>query len=351
MTGESNPNIGPEPDKETNSELSLPAQPGRLKRLVNRVRQVFTLAQKSDPWLMLIVNPASGQGSPDLRLLNRLVKAAGMRWEMVITNAFGDGERLARDAVRRGACVVAAYGGDGTIMDIAAGLRGSSVPLGIIPGGTGNALAKELLIPLDMKSAIELILAETPVIRRIDLGMANERLFLLRFGAGLEADITRTADREMKDRLGVLAYPTATIQAWSQASLSMYRLELDGEVVEIEGLACMVANAATLGIPGLNISPDVRIDDGLLDVFVLRRADMNELASLAASMLGSPQVGANQLPHWQCRELLLSATPEQQVEADGEELGQTPVRVRVVPGAFAVITPLAARPAAAGTVD
>jgi diacylglycerol kinase (ATP) len=310
-----------------------------VKRITNRIFSLFRRRKPAQPWLTLIINPAAGQGTPDLRLFNRLVQAAGMRWEVEITNAFGDGAQLARDAVRRGAAIVVVYGGDGTIMDVAAGLRGSDVPLGIIPGGTGNALARELQLPFEMEAALKLIVSPQAKQRQIDLGMANEHLFLLRFGAGLEAEITRTAGREMKDRLGLLAYPAATLQAWSQAKISTYRLELDGKVETIDGLACMVANAATLGIPGWNISPDVHIDDGWLDVFVIRRADLTVLASLAASVMGSPEMATEQLPHWRCRELVLSADPLQQVEADGEELGQTPVKVSVLPGAFRVITP------------
>lgn len=110
--------------------------------------------------------------------------------------------------------------------------------------------------------------------RKIDIGAANDHLFLQRFGAGIEAEITRTADRAAKDRLGALAYVTAAVQARGQAKISRYSLELDGQRLEIDGLACMVAVAATLGISGVVISPDVRIDDGLLDVFVIRRADL-----------------------------------------------------------------------------
>jgi YegS/Rv2252/BmrU family lipid kinase len=261
---------------------------------------------------------------------------------MEITNTFGDGTRQAARAVAKGASLVAACGGDGTVMDVAAGLLGSQVPLAILPMGTGNVLAKELGIPQDLAAACALMLNPESVQRPIDLGLAGERLFLLRLGVGLEAEIVRTADRSTKDRLGPLAYVTATLQALSQAPTAHYRLELDGRMEELDGLAVMVANAGALGISGITISPHVRIDDGLLDVFVIRRVDLAELAAVAATVTGSP-VPAAPLPHWQVAGLKIEADPVVGVEADGEALGSTPVQVTVVSGALKVISPAQSR--------
>ena len=287
---------------------------------------------------MVIVNPAAGQEGPDLKALNRIIQTAGMDWEVEVTNRFGDGGRLSSRAVSAGASIVAACGGDGTVIDVASGLLGSDVPMAILPAGTGNALASGLNIPLDLQSACELMVDIGAPTRRIDLGVAGDHLFLLRLGVGLEAEITHTADREWKDRLGSLAYVAATLQAWGSAPISHYHLELDAEQVEIDGLACMVANAGSLGIPGWTLSQHVRIDDGLLDVFIIRRADLAELTVLAASVAGiaARDIG---LPHWQTRELTITADPPQGVEADGEELGTTPLHVEVIPGAIKVIVP------------
>jgi YegS/Rv2252/BmrU family lipid kinase len=288
------------------------------------------------------VNPAAGQTAPDLKLLNRMIHGAGYDWEVEVTNEFGDGARWAKRAVDDGASFVAACGGDGTVMDVASGLVGRQVPLAILPLGTGNAVAKELNIPINLAGACTLMLDPRTPVRMIDVGVAGERLFLLRVGAGLEAAIVRTADRELKDRLGIFAYFSATFQAWGQAPVSTYHLVIDGQSIDIEGLACMVANAATLGVPGLSIHPQVRVDDGKMDIFVIRRADLSELASLAGSVIGS--TAASSLPHWQFQELTLFATPAQEMEADGEELGHTPVHISVMPNALRVISPYGNKP-------
>jgi YegS/Rv2252/BmrU family lipid kinase len=291
---------------------------------------------------MVVANPAAGQAAPDLKLLNRIIHEAGLEWELEITNTFGDGTRQAARAVANGASLVAASGGDGTVMDVAGGLLGSQVPLAILPTGTGNVLAKELGIPQDLASACALMLNPDAVQRPIDLGLAGERLFLLRLGVGLEAEIVRSADRSTKDRLGPLAYITATIQALTQAPTAHYRLELDGRMEELDGLAVMVANAGALGFSGITLSPHVQIDDGLLDVFVIRRVDLAELAAVAATVTGSP-IPAEALPHWQVAGVKIESDPVVGVEADGEALGSTPVQVSVVSGALKVIAPAQSR--------
>jgi len=285
------------------------------------------------------VNPIAGQGSPDLRLLNRTFHEAGYDWDVVVTNRFGDGARLAREAVRSGASKVAVYGGDGTVMDCAGGLADSDVPMAILPGGTGNVLARDLGIPVDMPSACALMTNPNALARAIDLGEVNGQVFVLRLGAGLEAQITRTADRELKDRIGMLAYVSATIQALGQAAVSHYQIEMDGKYMEMDGLACMIANAGSLGLFGLTVSPIVRIDDGLFDVVIIRRADLGELTSLAANFIGTSAYNVQTIPRWQCRELRLIADPPQAIQADGEEIGQTPLRAIVRAGALRVIVP------------
>lgn len=310
----------------------------QLRLMITRLRRLFALRRHKRRWVMVIINPAAGQASPDLKAFNRIIHAAGFDWEVEVTNSFGDGGRLATWAVSNGASLVAACGGDGTILDVASGLIGSKVPLAILPTGTGNVLAKDLGIPLEANAACAMMVDANSIQRTIDLGVADQNLFLLRLGVGLEADIVRTADRDLKDRLGMLAYVAATFQALGQAPLSHYHLELDGQPVEMDGLACMVANAGSLGLPLLTLSPQVRIDDGRLDVFIIRRVDLAELAALAASVVGTADT-ASQLPHWQAREVSIQADPPHGVEVDGETAGVTPVSVNVLHAALRVMVP------------
>src|SRR4051812_39925990 len=107
--------------------------------------------------LMVIINPAAGVDRPILGLLNAAMNAAGILWEVQVTHQANDARRLAREAAQAGWDMVAAHGGDGTVMEVADGLRGTDVPLVIFPGGTGNAMSGELGVPVDLPAAVTLV--------------------------------------------------------------------------------------------------------------------------------------------------------------------------------------------------
>jgi diacylglycerol kinase family enzyme len=213
---------------------------------------------------------------------------------------------------------------------------GSDVPLAIIPGGTGNVIAVELGIPRDPSAACSLIVNSQHVLRPIDLGRVENQCFLLRVGFGLEANIVQGAGREMKDRYGIFAYLMSILAALNQPSLSHYSLNLDGKEFECDGLACMVANAASLGVAGLDLADNISINDGLLDVFVIRKIDVEEIFSLAARLFGSPET-PNSLLHWQVSKAQIRSDPPQQIEADGDLIGEAEASIEVLPLALKVI--------------
>ncbi len=101
----------------------------------------------------VIINPASGRPKPVLHILNSVFKQAEVDWDISLTKASGDAERFARQAVADGVDIVASYGGDGTVMEVARGVMGSPVPLAILPGGSANLMAVELGIPKDLEQA------------------------------------------------------------------------------------------------------------------------------------------------------------------------------------------------------
>ncbi len=135
----------------------------------------------------VIINPAAGRDKPILNTLNDVFKKYQVDWEVSITKKFGDATEFARQAVENGADLIAGYGGDGTQMEIANGIRGSNTPMAILPGGTGNAMAFALHIPRDLKQAVELV-CQSSYLRKIDLGQIGERHFMLRVYTGAEKD-------------------------------------------------------------------------------------------------------------------------------------------------------------------
>lgn len=301
---------------------------GSTTRCSNRTRHVSP--EQIVLKIQVIINPAAGGREPILNTLNQVFRAHDVEWDVSITHRSGDATQQAREAVERGVDLVAGYGGDGTQMEVANGLFGSSVPQGILPGGTGNAMAFELGIPRQLEAAARL-LCTSSVTRGVDLARVGEQLFMLRAYTGPRPETV--ASREEKDRLGLLAYPLATLRVLTQLEPTRYRIDIDGEVIEDVGLACFVFNAgASGGIPAA--LPKVSAVDGLLDVFVFNRENLPP-PQLAAGLLGQEDA---ELRSWQGRKITIEADPPQALWLDGEPGGETPCTIELLPSAAQIVT-------------
>lgn len=298
--------------------------------------------------VIVIINPASGQDRPILGTMNRVFHNAGVDWDVRITKNAGDARRFAQEAVAAGVDAVGVYGGDGTVMEVANGLLGSDVPLAIFPGGTANVMSLELGIPGDLAEATALVCSEESFVRQVDVGQVGNHHFLLRVGIGFEADVMNRTDREAKSRLGTLAYLLTGLQALGDRKVARYRLTLDGEQVEAEGISLMIANSGNMGLPNVTFTRNVDVSDGLLDIIVIRNTDVGSLLQVAASAVGL----SDPLQHWQAKHVIVESDPTQDVICDGEPLNPTPVEVRILPQALRIIVPRAALNATqAGNAD
>jgi YegS/Rv2252/BmrU family lipid kinase len=296
-----------------------------------------------------VINPAAGQDEPILGTFNSVFRDAGVDWDVSITKNAGDAEAQARQAAQEGADVVAAYGGDGTVAEVATGLIGTSVPLAILPGGTANAMSSELRIPQQLRPAVELICSEQAIVRKIDMGEANGRRFILRVGVGFEAAMVESADRELKDRFGNFAYLWSAVQNLIQPQISHYNLMIDGQPIETEGLTCIIANSGNLAQRNLSLLPGIDISDGMLDVIVIQPAGLRMFVDLVGGITGLLNMevnggnvdaqGQRTIQWWQAKQVELAAVPAQSVQVDGEVLNAPEVACRVLPQAIRVVTP------------
>lgn len=286
----------------------------------------------------VIVNPAAGRPEPVLAVLQPVFDRAGVAWDVSITQKAGDGTRLAREAREQGADVVAAYGGDGTLMEVSNALVGGEIPLAILPGGTGNAVADQLQIPPDLDEAARLACGANAALRQVDVGRCRGKSFLLHLSTGFTARQVSQATREMRDRYGLLAYAITGLQLLPDTRPVRFALAFEEETVEFEGVSCLVANVGSLGTYNLSISPQIRMDDGLLDLVAIPHLDVPTLLSLAATLV-APGTIQPRLQHWQVRRVTIDSDPAQLVLIDGEELGHTPVTVEVVPQALSILVP------------
>ncbi len=285
----------------------------------------------------VIINPASGRDRPVLSTLNSAFTKAGIDWDVSITKAAGDASRLAKAAAASGVDAVAVYGGDGTITEAAAGLMGSDMPLVIFPGGTANAIALALGVPADLEEACALVSGDYQV-RTVDMGQVGDRYFLIAIGIGIPGTLAEQADRGSKDRLGFLAYALSTIQALGNEQVARYRMTLDGKQAETEGVMCVVANSGNFGLPGLSLASTIDMSDGLLDVLVIRKADLTSVLSVAASVVRQDDAAAP-FERWQAREIEVVSDPPQAIQADGEVLEPGQITARVLPCAAHIIVP------------
>ena len=274
--------------------------------------------------------------------MNEVLHSAGVHWDVRITNGPGEATRLARQAVSEGVDAVGVYGGDGTVAEVADGLCDSGVPLAILPGGTGNGVAGELGIPRSLKDAAAVLVDPGTTVEALDLGRAGGEVFLLRAGTGAIAEIDEKASREMKDRIGGLAYAAAGLGVLRSARPVRYRVTCDGETYEQDAVACIVANGAGFGGIGV-LGAGVSMTDGKLDVFLYTGDSFRDLREGLRKVPGV--IGTRSLPTPPVaggRRIRIDADTPQPVVADGEPAGDTPLDVEVLPGALNVLVPAGA---------
>lgn len=289
--------------------------------------------------IQVIINPASGKDQPTLSMLNNVFHDADVKWEVAVTHDPGDARELARTAVKARVDLVAAYGGDGTITEVATGLAGSTVPLGVLPGGTANFFAAGLEIPMALEDAASLLIGDDSKVIRMDMGRVQDQHFMIGIGIGLVGAVADGADRERKDRLGFLAYVAAAFEALRDARVSRYRLTLDGKKVETEGVTCVVVNMGHMKFAGAQLFPSIDRSDGLFDVMVMGKANIDAFLSLIPLATRDGFDTPGPFEAWQAKEIEIEADPPQAIQADGEMLEPGPVRISVLPSALQVIVP------------
>jgi len=217
----------------------------------------------------IIINPISGGAGPAAararaKIALAVVDQHGDPAEVFVTEGVGHARQLAKAAVGRGARLVMAWGGDGTINEIASALAFDETPLGIIPAGSGNGLARELGVHPRPERAIADALAAEP--RPMDLGEIGGRLFANTAGVGFDAHIASCF--ALSRRRGFLGYAGITARALTSYEPATYRITTDTESVEARAVVVTIANSAQFG-NGALIAPGAKVDDGLLDLVVI----------------------------------------------------------------------------------
>lgn len=285
-----------------------------------------------------IFNPVSGTADPAARRsrLEALAHAAGLECRLEETDVKRGAQPLAERAVRDGMERVLVSGGDGSVAEAAAVLAGTPVVLGVVPGGTGNLLAINLGIPTDPEGAVQLALNGQPC--PTDVGRANGHVFLIMAGMGADARMIRDADRELKQRLGFLAYFVAAFKNLSQ-SRTAYRITIDGRTFRRLAKTVLVANMGRI-TGGVQLVPEAAPATGRLEVAVLRARTLWDLLRVAVNAVVGARSSQSLLEIHHGRHIVIETRRPQPVQVDGNDIGSTSrLEVFIEPGALQLVRP------------
>ncbi|OLD60235.1 MAG: hypothetical protein AUF60_02015 [Gemmatimonadetes bacterium 13_1_20CM_69_28] len=291
---------------------------------------------------LLITNPAAAR--TDARAVTAIrdtLRRSGWSVDVLATTRPGDARRFAAEARTHGFDVLVGYGGDGTAMQIAAGAVGSGIPLGIVPGGTGNLLAGNLRLPKSPAAAARAMLKGKPL--PLDLGSVaradGTHYFAVCCGTGFDAALMAATGSDEKRRWKMAAYIARAFAALPAVTSPLHRVTVDGVGHELPAALVLVANCGELVPPFLRLRDEVAPDDGWLDVLVLRAEGTIESLAAFLELVRRPRNGMRWLWFGRGRvvrvEVLDGAARPMQL--DGEPRGDTPFEARLLPGALSVI--------------
>jgi diacylglycerol kinase (ATP) len=233
--------------------------------------------------IAFIVNPASGKGEedPSGQILD-LARNLGWEGRSYRTTLDADGTSMAERALSEGATRLVACGGDGTVMEVAQTLVDKKIELAVVPLGTGNLLSRNLDLPLEMEEAVKLALFGTATV--MDCGRANDTVFLINSGIGLDAQIMSGTSRDAKEKLGVFAY-ILSARKYASGRSSKFSISVDGEKARrCRAKTVFIANMGKIQA-NIALVPGTDPNDGQLNIAVIEASSPRDWLSLAFNLL------------------------------------------------------------------
>ncbi len=279
---------------------------------------------------LVLINQKSRRGKADIDAARERLGQAARLVEIDCADAAAM-DRAIRDHVGHVDAVIIG-GGDGTVNAAAVALADTGLPLGLLPLGTANDLARTLNIPTDMDAAVAVIL--TGRTRRIDLGVVNGRGFFNVAGLGFSVALARSLTPDLKRRWGRFGYGLVALRLlWRMRPLTA-TLVREGETEKVRAIQIAVANGRYFG-GGLDTGPGTRIDDGMFEILVLRLSSWGDGWALLRRLVG----GTAGFRRWRCDRLEIRTRHRHWVNTDGELTVRTPATFTLRPGAVTVFVP------------
>ena len=293
--------------------------------------------------VFVVFNPKAGKENEAAEVPEMLARYfIPPQWtpEIYETTGKEDVAAICRAACERGASLVVSAGGDGTLVGVANGLVHRPVPLGILPLGTGNALARALLIPLKLDEAVKLLVSDHAVME-MDALKVGERYFFSNVSVGISAEVMHDTKSASKKRFGRLAYVMAMVKRTSIFKLQRYTLTLDGQSWPIRAAEVLISNNTLLEEPPFLFGLPETLSDGQLEVYVVTAHTPDDYLRLAWDSFSRPGRAAAKISHWTAKQnaRIEAIRRSTLVQADGEMIGHAPVEIQLVPKAIQVIMP------------
>lgn len=287
--------------------------------------------------ITLLVNPTSGSGRG-----RRYGEAAADRLRVAghaVTVCTGrdvrESQDMAHEAVTAGTDALVVVGGDGMVHLGLQAVADKETTFGVVPAGTGNDIARAIGVPLrDPEAAADVIVGGRE--RKIDLGRCGEQWFGGVVAAGFDARVNERANR-MRWPRGRIRYNLAMLAELGVFRPVPYELELDGQAWETSAMLVVVGNAPSYG-GGMLVTPDAQLDDGLLDVLVVKPLSKSKFLRVFPKVYSGAHVTLPFVETRRARTVRISA-PDIVAYVDGERLGPLPQTFEAVPGAARVLVP------------
>lgn len=293
----------------------------------------------------IIVNPAKSDVAQVRQQIDTTLSEAGWAPSLWLETTPQDpGPGMAQTAVESGAQLVVVCGGDGTVMACLAALAGTDLPVAILPLGSGNLLARNLGIPLELDDA--LMTAVNGVDRRIDLGSVDDKLFAVMAGMGFDAAMMADTTETMKRIAGWPAYVASALHHLRDPMMHL-RLDIDGgPPLRRSARTVLIGNVGQLE-GGLELLPAAAADDGILDVVIVAPRSLRDWLQVVYQVAHKPHTRVRHLERFQGQSISVESDRVAPRQLDGEVIAEgRRLAARVLPGAFVVRVPSQADSAA-----
>jgi diacylglycerol kinase (ATP) len=308
----------------------------RLDSLVEEQPAAPATSPPRRPRFVVIVNPAT-RGNVET-LLAAVRRNAPSRSDLDVH--LTTGEPFSQEILGDPSDIeaVIAIGGDGTVTQVAQAIGDYNLPLGVIAAGSTNIIARNLGLPVDPDRAASLVFGDHRI-QRLDVGICNDHRFLHMAGAGFDSRLFMQTNRKLKRYVGWAAYVPGAAKAIFMPPAS-FHVAVDDIDVRVDSTFVMVANGAGVIHPSLRVFPDIRTDDGWLDVVIFTATTPRTIGRSLARFVTQTLDRSQYVFRLRGRRVWMESDPAMPLQLDGDVIGMTPASFSVASRSLSVIAPL-----------